>query len=200
MSAFALDHLAEQTGLSARAAAAQLGRLAPGVVPLHARATYYLIVPPEYRRIGAPPVSWWIDGYFTWQKEPYYLALLTAAAHHGASHQAAQVVQVVIGRSRRTITIGRQKLSFVMKKAIRLPAGSQVLALQRRYSAGHPRVRADRARAPACSSTTAVHPRVRGEQGQTNYDHVAFTGSSPRARGTVCTLLDRKSTRLNSSH
>src|SRR3546814_8032447 len=188
MSAFALDHLAEQTGLSARAAAAQLGRLAPGVVPLHARATYYLIVPPEYRRIGAPPVSWWIDGYFTWQKEPYYLALLTAAAHHGASHQAAQVVQVVIGRSRRTITIGRQKLSFVMKKAIRLPAGSQVLALQRRYSAGHPRVRADRARAPACSSTT------RSEE------HTSELQSLMRISYAVFCLKKKKIDKLSNTH
>jgi hypothetical protein len=115
---FALDHLTEQTGLSARAAAAQLQRLRPGVVPLYARATYYLIVPPEYRRFGAPPVSWWIDDYFRWQKEPYYLALLTAAAHYGASHQAAQVEQVVTGRPRPSITIGRQKLCFAMKKQI----------------------------------------------------------------------------------
>lgn len=115
---FALEHLTEQTGLSARAAAAQLGRLGPGVVPLHARATYYLIVPPEYRRIGAPPAPWWIDDYFAWQREPYYLALLTAAGHHGASHQAVQVVQLITGRPRRDVTIGRQKLCFVMKKAV----------------------------------------------------------------------------------
>src|SRR3546814_18186596 len=112
MSAFALDHLAEQTGLSARAAAAQLGRLDPGVVPLHARATYYLIVPPEYRRIGAPPVSWWIDGYFTWQKETYYLALLTAAAHPGASPQAAPGGQAVLGRPRPPTHTLRQNRSF----------------------------------------------------------------------------------------
>jgi predicted transcriptional regulator of viral defense system len=115
---FALDHLTEQTGLSRRAAAAQLGRLSPSVIPLYARATYYLIVPPEHRRIGAPPVSWWIDDYFAWLREPYYIALLTAAAHHGASHQAAQVVQAITGRPRRDVILGRQKLCFVMKRSI----------------------------------------------------------------------------------
>src|SRR3546814_18077432 len=84
--------MAEATGLSHAAAGAQLKRLLPRIVPLYQKAGYYLIVPPEHRAAGAPPVTWWIDDFFAHQHEPYYLALLSAAAHWGASHQAAKKI------------------------------------------------------------------------------------------------------------
>src|SRR3546814_2266358 len=84
---FSLRELAEATGLSHAAAGAQLKRLLPRIVPLYQKAGYYLIVPPEHRAAGAPPVTWWIDAFFAHQNEPYYLALLSAAAHWGASPQ-----------------------------------------------------------------------------------------------------------------
>ena len=115
---FALEEVAAATGLSPEAAGAQLRRLAPAIVPVYPRAGYYLIVPPEHRLIGAPPAEWWIDGYFRRQGEPYYLGLLTAAAHHGAQPQAQQTIQVITSRARRGIAIGRLRLSFVIKQRL----------------------------------------------------------------------------------
>src|SRR3546814_1831331 len=70
------------------------------------------------RAAGAPPVTWWIDDFFAHQNEPYYLALLSAAAHWGASHQAAQITQVMTSSPRAAITLGRLKIVFLRKRAL----------------------------------------------------------------------------------
>jgi len=75
-------------------------------------------VPPEHRAIGAPPLTWWIDDFFAYQMEPYYLGLLTAAAHHGAQHQVPQITQILTRQPRRPWQLGRMKIVFVTKKAI----------------------------------------------------------------------------------
>jgi len=36
---------------------------------------FSLIVSPEHRSMGSPPVAWWLDDYFSWLGHPYYLAL-----------------------------------------------------------------------------------------------------------------------------
>ena len=115
---FQLEALVSHSGLSRPAAAAQLRRLRPAVGPLYPRSNYFLIVPPEHRAVGAPPVLWWIDDYFAWRQQPYYLALLSAAAHYGSSHEAVQVTQIMTLRSTPGIRIGRQRLAFFMKKSL----------------------------------------------------------------------------------
>src|SRR3546814_12757343 len=70
------------------------------------------------RAAAAPPVTWWIDDFFAHQNEPYYLALLSAAAHWGASHQAAQIIQVMTSSPRAAITLGRLKIVFLRKRAL----------------------------------------------------------------------------------
>src|SRR3546814_11263285 len=84
---FSLRELAEATGLSHAAAGAPLKRLLPRIVPLYQKAGYYLILPPEHLAPGAPPVTWCVDAFFAHQNQPQYLALLSATAHRGASHQ-----------------------------------------------------------------------------------------------------------------
>lgn len=49
---------------------------------------FYLVLPPEYREVGAWPAEHFLDPLMRWVGEPYYLGLLTAAALHGAAHQA----------------------------------------------------------------------------------------------------------------
>jgi hypothetical protein len=46
-----------------------------------------VVVPPEYREAGCPPASWFIHDLMRFLGQPYYVALLTAAAIHGAAHQ-----------------------------------------------------------------------------------------------------------------
>ncbi|WP_340116180.1 type IV toxin-antitoxin system AbiEi family antitoxin [Pelagibius sp. 7325] len=115
---FAVRELVQASGLSTAAAGAQLKRLHPRVKSLYPKSGFYVVVPPEHQANGAPPASWWIDDFFTYHNEPYYIALLSAAAHWGVSHQAAQLTQVMTVTPRRAFTLGRVKISFLSKKAL----------------------------------------------------------------------------------
>jgi len=56
---------------------------------------YYLIIPPQYASNGVLPPVIFLDGFMKFLDRPYYLALLNAAAFHGASHQQPQEFFVV---------------------------------------------------------------------------------------------------------
>ncbi len=56
---------------------------------------YYLILPPAYQSRGALPPSMFLDDMMQALDRPYYLALLSAAAYHGAGHQQPQTFFVV---------------------------------------------------------------------------------------------------------
>jgi hypothetical protein len=116
--AFALTDLAAATGLSELAAKRQISRLGDGVVRVCRPHAFFLIVGPEHRPMGAPPVTWWLDDYFQWIKHPYYLALQSAADTYGASPQALQLTQVMTDVPRRDIAIGRIRLRFFVKRSI----------------------------------------------------------------------------------
>lgn len=58
---------------------------------------YYLILPPQYRPKGILPPSLFLDAFMKELERPYYIALLNAAAYHGASHQQPQEFFVVTG-------------------------------------------------------------------------------------------------------
>jgi hypothetical protein len=116
--AFALAELVKETGLSVTAARNQLLRLGDRVVRPAQKHQFFLIVAPEHRAIGAPPVTWWLDDYFKWLSHPYYLALQSAAAAHGAAPQALQVTQVMTDTPRREIIVGRLRIRFFVKRAI----------------------------------------------------------------------------------
>lgn len=77
------------------------------------RRGFYLILRPEDRAFGAPDPVRWIDPMMQYLRLDYRIALLRAAAFHGASHQAAMVFQVIVPRQMRGFEIGRQRLEFV---------------------------------------------------------------------------------------
>jgi predicted transcriptional regulator of viral defense system len=58
---------------------------------------YYMILPPQYRSKGVLPPTLFLDAFMKELGRPYYLALLSAAAYHGASHQQPQEFFVVTG-------------------------------------------------------------------------------------------------------
>lgn len=72
----------------------------------------YVLVPPEYRAWGVVPADWFIDDMMTHLGRTYYLGFLTAAARHGASHQAAQVFQVVTDRPVADRVVGSIRMQF----------------------------------------------------------------------------------------
>lgn len=72
----------------------------------------YIVVPPDYRSWGVVPGEWFVDAMMRHLERSYYVALLTAAAFHGASHQAPQVFQVMTDRYLANRALGRIRLRF----------------------------------------------------------------------------------------
>jgi predicted transcriptional regulator of viral defense system len=106
------------------------------------RHGFYLIVRPEHRAAGAADPAEWIDPLMQHQGLGYRVSLLRAAAHHGSSHQAAMIFQVVAPRQLRDLTLGAYRLQFIYQEpeafaacnepalldAIKTPAGFAVVA------------------------------------------------------------------------
>jgi hypothetical protein len=115
-----VDEAAKRSTLSRIAAQRQLERLAPRATRLPGRPSAFLIVPPEHRLRGAPPVAAWLDEYFRAQNQRYYVGLLSAAALYGSSSQAVQVTQVLLRRPRRPIAVGKIHLDFYVKSKLEI--------------------------------------------------------------------------------
>jgi predicted transcriptional regulator of viral defense system len=79
---------------------------------------FYVIVTPEYRRAGSLPPSWFIDDLMAYLRRPYYVGVLSAAALHGAAHQAPHEFQVVTDRPLRGIRIGQVRIRFIKKGSV----------------------------------------------------------------------------------
>jgi hypothetical protein len=116
--AFSLADLMKESGLSAIAAKYQLLRLRGKVVKISRKQPFFLIIGPEHRSIGAPPVTWWLQDYFNWLGRPYYLALQSAASLYGSNPQALQVTQVMTDHPCRAIKVGRIQVRFFVKGGI----------------------------------------------------------------------------------
>lgn len=126
MVSFSMTDLKKSTGLSEIAARNQLQRLGDSVIRVTPRQAFLLIVTPEHRAFGAPPVELWLDDYFTWLGRPYYLALQSAAAVHGSSQQAIQETQVMTDVPMRNILFSRIRLNFHSKSNISKSLTQQV--------------------------------------------------------------------------
>ncbi len=80
---------------------------------------YYLIVPPQYASRGILPPAIFLDSFMKYLGRPYYLALLNAAAYHGAAHQQPQEFFVVINLpSMRQMFKKGLKINYLIKKEI----------------------------------------------------------------------------------
>jgi predicted transcriptional regulator of viral defense system len=91
---------------------AQRGRIAK------VKDYFFVVVPLEYHTAGAPPASWFIQDLMAAMKLPYYVALLSAAGLHGASHQQPQELQVMTNRSIRPVRAGRVRIRFFTNNRI----------------------------------------------------------------------------------
>jgi len=100
-------------GLSTTAFAASAARLIKQRRLARPKQGFYLILRPEDRAAGGPDPARWIDPLMHHLGVDYRISLLRAAAFHGASHQAAQVFQVIVSKQLRSIAIDRQRIQFV---------------------------------------------------------------------------------------
>ena len=73
---------------------------------------FFVVVPREYRSAGCPPASWFIDDLMRHLGRRYYVALLSAAALHGAGHQQPMAFQVIVDAPERDIEAGRVRIDF----------------------------------------------------------------------------------------
>jgi predicted transcriptional regulator of viral defense system len=103
-------------GMAPGALAAALTRAVAKGKLAQPRHGFYLIVRPEHRAAGAADPVEWIDPLMRHQGLAYRISLLRAAAHHGSSHQAAMVFQVVAPRQLRDVTLGAHRLQFVYQE------------------------------------------------------------------------------------
>lgn len=83
------------------------------------RRGFYVVVPPEYRAAGSPPASWFIDDLMRHLGRGYYVALLSAAALHGAGHQQPMAFQVIADADERDIELGRVRIEFHVSRLVR---------------------------------------------------------------------------------
>jgi hypothetical protein len=110
---FAKAGALKATGQSSTAFTAAASRMIRKHRLLSPKRSFYLILRPEDRGAGAPDPGRWIDPLMRHLGVDYRISLLRAAAFHGASHQAAQVFQVIVPKQIRLMAIGRQRIQFV---------------------------------------------------------------------------------------
>lgn len=79
---------------------------------------FHVIVPPEFQRLGCLPPDQFIPDLMTHLQLSYYIGLLSAAQYYGASHQQAQVFQVILPKSRDKIQCGNIRVEFIVRKNI----------------------------------------------------------------------------------
>lgn len=124
------------TGANADAVRHGLARLRQQERVFTPARSLHVMVPSEYRSWGAVPAPWFIDAMMRHLGRDYYVALLSAAAHHGASHQAAQVFQVVTDRHVANRDFGRIRLRFYRSvfvsqtpsESVNTPTGTMVVS------------------------------------------------------------------------
>lgn len=113
---FTTEEAIQALGKSAAAVRAQLRRLKEKGHIADPYRGFHVVVPPEYRRLGCLPANQFIPQLMEHLGEPYYVALLSAAAYHGAAHQAPMVFQVMTPHSRRSLVCGGVSVNFVARR------------------------------------------------------------------------------------
>ena len=113
---FTPEEAQEALGGTRDAAILALHRLARQGLVAHPTHGFYVIVPPEYRRLGCLPAGQFIPALMEQLDLGYYVGLLSAAQYHGAAHHRPQEFQVVTGTKRRGIARGAVRVVFVVRK------------------------------------------------------------------------------------
>jgi len=80
---------------------------------------YYLILTPEFRKMGCLPPDYFIDDLMNYWQQNYYVGLMSAALYHGAAHQQPQVFQVVTDRYHSSVKCGRVRIEFILKQTLK---------------------------------------------------------------------------------
>ena len=79
---------------------------------------FYVIVSPEYRRLGCLPADQFVPALMEHRNTPYYVGLLSVAQYHGAAHHRPQEFQVMLERNRPAILCGSVRVAFVARRGL----------------------------------------------------------------------------------
>lgn len=113
---FTLEELQSEFNVSYRALKQNLYRLKSKNEIAQVRQGFYVIIPPEYSKQGMLPPYLFIDDLLKSLNKPYYVALLSAAALHGAAHQQPMEYFVITQTpAPRNISNENLKISFFSK-------------------------------------------------------------------------------------
>ena len=85
--AFTVGELKNNFNVSGQALQQNLFRLKRKKEIAFIRQGFYVVIPPEYSKLGMLPPYLFIDDLMKSLDKPYYVGLLSAAALHGAAHQ-----------------------------------------------------------------------------------------------------------------
>lgn len=113
---FDRDEAAAALGVSSDAMIASARRAQAAGFLLHPRRGFFVIVPPQARVFGAPPVNQIIDSLMKYEGARYYVGLLKAAEVYGAAHQAVMEFQVVCDKRLPEIDVGRSVIRPFFRK------------------------------------------------------------------------------------
>jgi predicted transcriptional regulator of viral defense system len=107
---------AQNLGVSENALQKSISRLSRKGKIGYLKKGLYQIIPVEYEAIGSLPPEWIIHDLMAHLGIPYYIGLLSAAALHGAAHQAPQIFQVICQKQIPDLSIGHLKICFYESK------------------------------------------------------------------------------------
>jgi predicted transcriptional regulator of viral defense system len=114
--AFTTEEIVGALGKSVPAVRAQLHRLKEKGRIADPFRGFHVVVPAKYRRLGCLPADQFIPQLMAHLSQPYYVALLSAAAYHGAAHQKPQVFQVMVPKARLGLECGGVRVDFVARR------------------------------------------------------------------------------------
>lgn len=109
---FLKKEASQSLGVSENALQKSISRLSQKGKIGYLKKGLYQIIPVEYESTGSLPPEWVIHALMTHLGIPYYIGLLSAAALHGAAHQAPQIFQVVCQKQIPNLSIGHIKICF----------------------------------------------------------------------------------------
>ena len=113
---FTTHEIMHELGLSQTNAWAAIIRLEKKGLIASPHRGFHVIVPPESRRLGCLPPEQFIPDLMAHLNIPYYIGLLSAAQYYGASHQQAQIFQVVTPNNRNKIHCGQIRIEFIARE------------------------------------------------------------------------------------
>lgn len=92
---FSLNELIKHLNKTETSIKSELSRLIAKKEIVNLRKGFYLIITPRYSKLQKLPLQLYIDKLFKYLDRNYYVALLSAAKLHGASHQQIQKEYII---------------------------------------------------------------------------------------------------------